>query len=120
MMNIYNGNITTDGNGYAEVTMPGYFDALNMEFRYQLTVIGEFAQAIIAEKMQGNQFAIRTDKPNVEVSWQVTGIRKDPWADQNRIETEVMKEPENRGKYISPEVYGQPESKRINGKEEIQ
>ena len=39
-MNIYNGNITTDPNGEAIVEMPDYFDALNKDFRYQLTVIG--------------------------------------------------------------------------------
>ena len=49
-MNIYNGNITTNETGEATVTLPDYFEALNIEFRYQLTVIGTFAQAIIAEK----------------------------------------------------------------------
>ena len=115
MMNIYNGNITTNEHGYATVDLPHYFDALNMEFRYQLTVIGDFAQAIVAEKINNNQFVVRTDKPNIEVSWQVTGVRKDPWAEQNRIQVEVDKEPENRGKYITPEVYGESEAKRING-----
>jgi len=114
MMNIYNGNVTTDADGRAVVTLPEYFDALNMDFRYQLTVIGEFAQAIIAEKINDNRFSIRTDKPNIEVSWMVTGIRKDPWAQAHRIEPEVTKEPENMGRYITPEVYGMPETSRIN------
>ena len=52
-MNIYNGNVTTDANGYVTVEMPEYFEAANKEFRYQLTVIGTFAQAIIKEKMAG-------------------------------------------------------------------
>src|SRR5580765_4722504 len=85
MMNIYNGNIVTDNKGEAVVTMPDYFDALNRDFRYQLTVIGQFAQAMVMEKLNGNSFRIKTDKPRVEVSWQVTGIRKDKFADAHRI-----------------------------------
>ena len=50
MMNIYNGNITTDANGEATVALPAYFAVLNKDFRYQLTVIGQFAQAIVAER----------------------------------------------------------------------
>lgn len=97
MMNIYNGNITTDEEGYASVVMPEYFEALNMDFRYQLTVIGAFAQAIVLEEIEGNQFRIQTDSPNVKVSWQVTGVRQDTYARQNRVQVEVDKEPENVG-----------------------
>ncbi|MEA1979488.1 MAG: hypothetical protein U9N54_00750, partial [candidate division Zixibacteria bacterium] len=91
MMNMYNGNIITDDNGYATVIMPDYFTVLNRDFRYQLTVIGDFAQAIVAEEISNNQFSIRTDKPNIKVSWQVTGIRHDNWANDNRIEVEIDK-----------------------------
>jgi len=80
MMNIYNGNIVTDGSGKATVQLPDYFQALNMEFRYQLTVIGAFAQAIINKEVSNNQFEIATNQPNIKVSWQVTGIRHDAYA----------------------------------------
>jgi trimeric autotransporter adhesin len=106
MMNIYNGNVITDVSGYATVSLPDWFDALNKDFRYQLTVIGDFAQAIIAREVQGNQFVIRTDKPNVKVSWQVTGIRKDAFADKYRIPVEEEKLVEEKGKYIHPEAFG--------------
>ncbi len=108
MMNIYNGNIITDGNGEATVELPKWFKALNKDFRYQLTVIGEFAQAIISQKIINNNFKIKTDKPNVEVSWQITGIRHDPFANSNRIPVEEMKSAEERGKYLHPNVYGMP------------
>jgi hypothetical protein len=49
----------------------------NRDFRYQLTVIDQFAQAIVAKKIANNTFTIRTNKPGVEVSWQITGIRHD-------------------------------------------
>jgi hypothetical protein len=105
MMNIYNGNIITDKDGHASVMLPDYFEALNMEFRYQLTVIGEFAQAIISEKIEANTFKIKTDKPNVEVSWQVTGVRNDAFARKNRIQVEEKKETENIGTYLNPEAF---------------
>ena len=98
MMNIYNGNITTGGNGEAVVELPAYFEALNRDFRYQLTVVGQFAQAIILEKVNGNRFRIKTDKPNIEVSWQVTGVRKDKYAEDNRIKVESDKPESERGK----------------------
>ena len=115
-MNVYNGNIITDNKGYATVTLPDYFEALNKDFRYQLTVIGTFAQAIVSEKIQHNKFIIQTNQPNVEVSWQITGIRKDKYAEAHRIQPEVAKEPENKGLYIHPEEWGQPQSKGIGSK----
>ena len=106
MMNVYNGNVVTDGQGEVTVTLPDYFEALNKDFRYQLTAIGTFAQAIVYRKIANNRFVIKTDKPNVEVSWQVTGIRKDPYAEKNRVVPEVAKTGDQRGKYLYPEAYG--------------
>jgi hypothetical protein len=91
LMNVYNGNIVTDAQGYATVNLPDYFEALNKDFRYQLTCIGQFAQVIIDQKIADNQFVIRTDKPNVEVSWQVTGVRHDPAAVSSGYAVEVEK-----------------------------
>ncbi len=113
MMNIYNGNVKTDGRGEAIVIMPEYFVALNRDFRYQLTVIGQFAQAIVAEEMKNNQFKIRTDKPNVKVSWQVTGIRQDVYANENRIPVEEDKPSDERGFYLYPKGFNQPAEKSV-------
>jgi hypothetical protein len=113
MKNMYDGNVTTDAAGLATVTLPDWFEALNRDFRYQLTVIGQFAQAIVASKVANNQFRIQTDKPNVEVSWQVTGIRQDAFANANRIPVEAEKAPADRGRYLYPEAIGQPASARI-------
>jgi hypothetical protein len=114
MMNVYNGNITTDRHGFATVNLPDYFEALNGDFRYQLTVIGQFAQAIVAKKISTNRFVIRTNKPNVEVSWQVTGVRHDAYANRYRIPVEEDKALAEQGYYLHPEVFGQPESKSIS------
>jgi hypothetical protein len=113
MKNMYDGNITTDDAGLATVTLPDWFETLNRDFRYQLTVIGQFAQAIVASEIRGNQFGIRTDKPNVKVSWQVTGTRQDAFANAHRIQVEVEKAPADRGHYLYPELVGAPETARI-------
>lgn len=116
MKNIYDGTVITDASGYATVTLPEWFEALNKDFRYQLTVIGDFAQAIVAQEIQNNQFTIRTDKPNVKVSWQVTGIRHDPFAEKYRIPVEEYKKGDDVGKYLYPEAYGLPETMGIDYK----
>jgi hypothetical protein len=116
MKNIYDGTVTTDASGYATVTLPDWFEALNKDFRYQLTVIGDFAQAIIAQEIQNNQFVIRTDKPNVKVSWQVTGIRHDKFAEKYRIPVEEYKKGDDVGKYLHPDAYGLPETMGIDYK----
>jgi trimeric autotransporter adhesin len=113
MMNIYNGNVTTDAAGGALVTLPEWFETLNRDFRYQLTVMGQFAQAIVASKVTNHRFSIKTDKPSVEVSWQVTGIRHDAWADAHRIPVEEEKSAKERGTYLSPELFGAPEEKGV-------
>jgi hypothetical protein len=108
MMNIYNGNVTTDVDGFAIVQLPEYCEALNRDFRYQLTAIGQFAQPIVVREIEDNRFTIQTDKPSVKVSWQVTGVRKDPWAEKNRVVVEELKPLQSQGSYIHPEVYGLP------------
>ena len=113
MKNIYDGNITTDANGVAIVALPDYFAALNRDYRYQLTVLGQFAQAIVSRKIAGNTFEIRTDKPGVEVSWQVTGIRQDAYAQANPIVVEESKPAEEQGLYLFPAGFGAGEEKQI-------
>ena len=109
MMNVYNGNVVTDADGYATVTLPDWFQALNRDFRYQLTVIGQFAQAIVDREVENNSFVIRTNLSHVKVSWQVTGIRQDAWANAHRVPVEEDKPADEVGTYLAPEVWGLPE-----------
>jgi hypothetical protein len=113
MMNVYNGNVTLDENGQAVVRLPEYFEALNCDFRYQLTCIGGFAPVYIAEKISENHFKIAGGKSDMEVSWQITGVREDPYAVANRIDVEEDKSSEERGYYLHPNAYGLPEEKGI-------
>ena len=120
MMNIYNGNVVTNFNGEASVELPEWFEALNKDFRYQLTVIGEFAQAIVYEKIRNNHFSIKTDKPNIEVSWQVTGVRQDAFANANRIPVEEMKKDKKRGKYLHPAAFNMPKTAGVDYDERME
>ena len=106
MMNIYNGNVILDSNGEVPVELPQWFGVLNKEFRYQLTCIGGFAQVYIAEEINNNRFKIAGGTPGLKVSWQVTGIRQDPYANKHRVQVEELKDGYERGKYLYPEVYG--------------
>jgi hypothetical protein len=113
MMNIYNGNVVLDKNGNAQVELPNWFEALNMEFRYQLTCIGGFAQVYISERIKNNTFEIAGGTAGLEVSWQVTGVRNDPYAIENRIQVEVEKSEEEKGHYLHYKEYNQPVEKSI-------
>ena len=106
VLNQYSGNISTDDNGLATVVLPNYFETLNKDFRYQLTTIGTFAQAIVKTEVIKNQFIIQTNQPNIKVSWQITGVRNDKVMQARPFVAESIKEGDEIGKYISPEVYG--------------
>ena len=106
MLNVYSGTVTTNRAGMARVRLPAYFEALNRDFRYQLTVIGTFARAMVSEEIKGNEFAIRTDPGRAKVCWQVTGVRKDAWAEANRLPVEEIKPKSERGRYLHPELFG--------------
>jgi hypothetical protein len=106
MKNIYDGVVTTDKNGKATVTLPDYFEALNKDFRYQLTPVGKFSKVVISKEIMNNQFEIETSEKNVVVSWQITGTRIDAYAEANRIQVEELKEGNDIGRYIYPQGFG--------------
>jgi hypothetical protein len=113
MMDIYNGNVELDAAGEAWVELPEWFEALNQDFRYQLTCIGAFAPVYVADGVSGNRFHIAGGRPGLSVSWQVTGIRHDPYAEAHRIPVEEAKTAREQGRYRNPELYGMPVSKGV-------
>lgn len=138
MKNVYDDVVELDNKGEAEIQLPDWFDVLNKDFRYQLTAIGApgpnlyIAEELISESAttskpgsdngndsghnnnNGNRFKIAGGKSGMKVSWQVTGIRKDPWANSNRIQVEEDKSDNERGYYLYPDLYGQSEDKSIS------
>jgi hypothetical protein len=127
MKNVYDGVVILDDKGEAEIELSDWFDALNKEFRYQLTAIGAPGPNLyIAEEISDDaatssnynnnksRFKIAGGTSGMKVSWQVTGIRKDPWANAHRIRVEEDKPAKERGYYTYPDLYGQPEEKGIS------
>jgi len=114
MKNVYDGVVTLDPNGQAWVELPAYFEALNKDFRYQLTAIGVPAPSLyIAQEVHGNRFQIAGGKPGGKVSWQVTGVRQDAYAEKHPMQVEEEKPAAEVGFYLHPEAYGQPEEKGV-------
>jgi hypothetical protein len=112
MMNIYNGVVILDSKG--KLDLPDYFQALNSDFRYQLTAIGAPGPNLyVAQEISGNHFRIAGGKPGAKVSWQVTGVRQDAYAKAHRIQIEEDKPARERGHYLHPELFGATEKEAV-------
>lgn len=112
VLNLYRGIAQLDANGQARITLPEYFDAINSDFSYQLTSIGSPQQPWVVEEITDNEFVV-AGAPGARVSWTVMAKRNDRYMQANPRTAESMKEPENRGKYVSPELYQQAPEKGI-------
>lgn len=111
MMNLYRGITKTDDDGYATVEVPNWFSALNENIQYQLTVVDEgdsddFVMAKVVQKLENNKFRIRTNVPNVEVNWMLTGVRIDKSARFRPVVVEEEKPEQFKGKLLDPLAYG--------------
>jgi hypothetical protein len=106
MKNVYDGIVILDKRGEAWISLPEWFQALNRDFRYQLTSVGfPSPNLFVAKEMSSNRFKIAGGKPGGKVSWQVTGIRQDAFANAHRIKVEEDKPQDQRGKYLYPDVF---------------
>jgi hypothetical protein len=130
MKNLYDGVVALDEKGEAKINLPGWFGALNKDFRYQLTAIGAPGPNLyIAEeisesntdysknnsnKNNNSGFKIGGGTSGMKVSWQITGVRKDPYAKAHPIQVEEDKPDKERGYYIHPDLYDEPAEKGID------
>lgn len=115
MKNIYDGLGIADANGKITVEMPAYFEALNRDFRYQLTALGSPAPNLrVKDKLTAGAFTIGGAAAGQEVSWLLTGIRRDAFAEANPMLVEEDKAPEQRGRYLQPAAYGLPPEKGVD------
>lgn len=112
--NFYDGVATLDANGAVTVTLPNWFEALNKDFRYQLTPIGAYAPLYIGQEIEQGRFQIAGGKPGMRVSWMVTGVRRDPYAAAHPVQVEQPKSASERGKYLAPREYGVSETRGID------
>jgi hypothetical protein len=106
MKNLYDGIAALDANGEATVAIPPWLEALNTDFRYQLTPVGAPAPALhVAQELVNGTFKIAGGAPGLKVSWQLTGIRQDAWARANMEPVESTKPEGERGSYVHPELH---------------
>jgi hypothetical protein len=114
MKNVYDGVVTLDADGQATVELPAWFEALNETFRYQLTPIGAPGPNLhISRQLADNRFTIAGGGSGMEVSWQVTGVRRDAWALAHPLAVEEDKAPEERGYYLNPQEHGQSADRNL-------
>jgi hypothetical protein len=114
MVNLYSGNVVLESNGAATVQLPAWFEAVNGDFRYQLTAIGRSSPGLyVAQEISGNRFQIAGGAPGTKVSWQVVGVRHDAYAQAYPLVVEREKIALERGHYIHPELYGASEERSV-------
>ncbi|MCS7300969.1 MAG: hypothetical protein NZ556_05375 [Fimbriimonadales bacterium] len=114
-LNAYSGIVQLDARGEAWVQLPDYFDALNRDPRYTLTPIGApMPNLHVAVEASGNRFKIAGGAPNQRVSWRVEATRNDPYVQRRGFRAEREKPREHQGKYLHPELYGQPKERAIH------
>jgi hypothetical protein len=83
--------------------------------RYQLTAVGAPGPNLyVAQEIANNRFQIAGGAAGGKVSWQVTGIRHDAFAQAHPIIPEVVKSGGERGKYLYPVENGKPKSMGID------
>ena len=93
----------------------GSFGKLAMaDFRYLLTAIGAPGPNLyVAKKIENNSFTIAGGKPGMKVSWQVTARRDDAYMKAHPMVVEAEKPEGQRGRYLTPEIYGAPKEQAI-------
>jgi hypothetical protein len=108
VLNLYSGTAVLDAAGTASVQLPEWFEALNRDFRYQVTCIGGYAPVYIASEIENGRFAIAGGRAGLKVSWQVVATRSDAHILAHPMAVEEDKPQEERGTYLDPEAHGQP------------
>ncbi len=115
MLNVYSGNATLGPTGSAVVELPDWMEAENGDFRYQLTALGTPQPGLfISRRIENHRFTIAGGVPGAEVSWQVTGVRQDRFAKTHPLVVEEAKPEGERGLYLHPDAFGEPEDKDMN------
>ena len=90
--NLYDGVAQLDENGEVRITLPDYFMALNKDFRYQyFPHLEPMPNLYVKEGVRNNAFTIAGGAPLGTISWQVTGVRHDPYILANPLIPEVEK-----------------------------
>jgi hypothetical protein len=102
VLNVYSGNVVLDNGGTAEVELPAWFEAINVDFRYQLTAVGAAAPGLhVAVEVAENRFRIAGGPAGLKVSWEVTAVRNDRFMREHPFEA-AREALEERGTHLAP------------------
>ena len=103
-LNEYVGTAIIGKDGEAIVQLPDYFEALNGNYQYFVRPVDTpMGGLYVKQEVKDNAFVIAGGKPDGQVSWMVTGIRRDPYILANPIIPEVEKGPDqlvDKGEYL--------------------
>jgi hypothetical protein len=114
-LNIYRGTVTLNRRGGATVRLPRYDRQLNRNHQIQLTAVGAPAPNLhVARAVAGGRFAVAGGAPGQQIYWVVTGVRNDAWARKHPVRVDRAKRRSERGRYLHPELFGEPRSKAID------
>ncbi|MPN02873.1 hypothetical protein SDC9_150094 [bioreactor metagenome] len=114
VLNLYRGNVNLDDNGEAVVSLPDYFEAININFSYQLTPVGAPASGLFIKKeIENGQFEIAGGNPGLKVSWVVYAERNDKYMQTYPEVRDVEVAKKQPDTYLMPELWGQPNSKSV-------
>jgi hypothetical protein len=121
-INFYTGMARLDASGSAIIELPSYFAKINKEPRYTLTAVGapmpmlhvaeEISDAALAAGARC-AFTVAGGVPGAKVSWRVEAVRNDPWVRDHGTPVEEEKAADEKGFYLYPAGYNQPESRGI-------
>ena len=118
VLNVYRGTTVFDATGEAIIALPDYFNDINRNVSYQLTPIGAYMPLFIKEKVNGsNHFVVGGGISGKEVSWSVYAERNDLYLQKNPEQrtVELEKRPQEKGKYLIPQLYNAGPKKGIFG-----
>lgn len=116
ILNLYRGTATFGVNGSVLVKLPDYYEVINKNPSYQLTAIGaSMPDLYIQKEVSEGSFVISGGVSGKKVSWILTAERNDPYLQQNpEVREVVLDKGPRRGKYLTPELYGQPKEMAIS------
>lgn len=120
VLNVYQGNVTMGRDGKAIVVLPDYFQAININYSYQLTSIGSPKQPWIFKEIDNGSFTI-AGAPGSKVSWMVIANRNDAYVRTHpkRMEAEIDKRAVDKGKFLDPISHGEPIQLKIGYREVV-
>jgi hypothetical protein len=114
VLNLYRGNVQLNNIGEAVVTVPDYFESININFSYQMTPIGAPASGLyIKQEIANGKFVIAGGVPNSKVSWTVYAERNDKYLQKYPEVKQVVELKKKPDTYIMPDLWNQPESKGV-------